>query len=58
MEFERGEKSGRGNRRFRRVHWVLHLHHRDTDIVRIRVQSPEEDVSCECTYIIYIFPVS
>lgn len=53
VEPERGEKPGRGDRRLRRVHRVLHLHHRDTDIVRVRVQSPEEDVSGECSaYII------
>lgn len=49
VEPERGEEPGRGNRCFRRVRRVFHLHHRDTDIVRVRVQSPEEDVSGECT---------
>jgi len=44
MEPERREKSGRGNHRIRRIHRILHLHHCDFDIVRVWVQSPEENV--------------
>lgn len=43
MEPERGEKPGRGNHSVRRVHRVLHLHHRHSDFVRVRIQSPEEN---------------
>jgi len=45
VESERGEKSGRGNRRVRRVRRVLHLHRRDSYIVRVRVQSSEKNTS-------------
>lgn len=56
MESERGEKSGCGNHCVRRVHWVFHLHRRDSDIVRIRVQPSEENASGEWqTSVVYIF---
>lgn len=48
MEPERGEKSGCGNCRIRRVRRVLHLHRRDPDIVRIRSQPSKENVSRKC----------
>lgn len=56
MEPERREKPGCGNSSFRRVRRFLHLHRRDPNIVRVRVQPPEENASGECTYyFVYIY---
>lgn len=43
MEPERGKKSGCRDRRIRRVRRIFHLHRCNSDIVRIRIQSPEEN---------------
>jgi len=51
VEPERREKPGCGNSRFRRVRRFLHLHRRDPNIVRVRIQPPEENASSECTHI-------
>lgn len=54
MEPERGEKSGCRDRRVRRVRRVFHLHRRHSDIVRIRIQSPEENTGGKHIHILIL----